>query len=953
MTTLSSLVITRQAATIAQVDEALACQVMKGGDLGTCLLELGAMKEEVLLPLLSEAYGMPAVAPGPLPAAPLALLRMVPHAVALTYGLYPIGEAQGELHLAVVEPLPAAVEEDLSFALGAHIKQFAATSLRVRQALARDYGIPLERRFARLLAAVEQRPDPSPTEPPPEGYRSHRPSVEPPPGSMSLAPRKRTWPGMLAVREAQKPAGPSIPQAPAAPEIPESFADLEGPPSSSRRDPEAPLGATNGEGAARSNGFDPHHEPPRAPSEPARASAPPGAPAQEAQVSKYFVLTPSVPPVSEHAPTPIAPPVSEILAMATPDSDPPTRFSEVPATLPTGQRVSAADHVASAASDAAPVHATSHAVGGASGAANDVPLAVAEAAVDAASAAEEARPSRPPSLPAPPHDFVMEAMMATAARVEKKRQRRAEQMAGKALLGWARRAAGSAVADDRAKDRRRGPLTPASAELQLEDAVTGDEALGIFFAFARQYFEYSALFVVHGDLAAGYDAWGPGASRDKVRTIGVALDLPNALSHARQQGTAVIAPLQRTGLDADLRSDFGRTAGRDVFVLPIMVRQRCVALLYGDQGFEPALATESAAVVAMVPFLAAALERIVMRKKRATLRQSLRPSGDPPSAEPGASVPPAPPAPSPLAQSVPPSVAAGEDSSPDLTVSEEEDDGATSEIIGEMASDSLPPPSGGDMQGHDPLASASMSASPHPPPASRAASHELPRVLIRADLVDQVIAGGEAGERALGEILALGVAAIPSVFARFPGPLTVDRNQAIGDLPRPADCGPVLRIIATMRRLALPFLAVRSADSNVEVRFWATYLLGELNYADVSAALVPRLFDENPAVRRIAVRSARTLAASGNEGVPLRKALERTVSYAEEPEGRRLIALWTIGELRLFRSIPTLIAVVDDPIDSIAEAAQRSLTAMTRQDFGRKQDKWREWWETKGRKRLP
>ena len=154
-----------------------------------------------------------------------------------------------------------------------------------------------------------------------------------------------------------------------------------------------------------------------------------------------------------------------------------------------------------------------------------------------------------------------------------------------------------------------------------------------------------------------------------------------------------------------------------------------------------------------------------------------------------------------------------------------------------------------------------------------------------------------------------------------------------------------------VRRLALPFLAVRSADSDVEVRFWATYLLGELNYADVAAALVPRLFDENPAVRRIAVRSARTLAAGGNEA--LRKALERTVSYSEEPEGRRLIALWTIGELRLYRSIPTLISVLADPVDSIAEAALRSLTAMTRQEFGKRREKWTEWWETKGRQRLP
>jgi hypothetical protein len=902
MTTLSSLVITRQAATIAQVDEALACQVMKGGDLGTCLLELGAIKEEALVPLLGEAYALPTVPPGPLPPAPLALLRLVPHAVALTYGIYPVGEADGELHLAVVEPLPPAVEEDLAFALGAHLKQFVATSVRVRQALARDYGIPLERRYSRLLASIEQRPDPSPTEPPPEGYKSMRPSVEPPPNSaISLAPRKRTWPGMLAVRTEDRAPSPSIPAAPAAPSIETDFSDIEGEPSSAEPRMLAPTPGVDGGALVAPNG----------------PSAELGASASEPE-SKYFVLTPSVPPVSELAPTPLMPPVSEILAMSLPDSDPPTRFSDVPATLPTGQGVAAS--------------------------AGDV------TSVERRAVSEPPRASRSPgTLPPPPHDFVMEASMATAARVERKRQRRAEQRTGKALVGWARRAAGSAVADERSKDRRRGPITPAAAELQLEDAVTGDEALGIFFTFARQYFEYSALFIVHGDLAAGYDAWGPGASRDKVRTIGVALDLPNALSYARKQAIAVIAPLQRAGLDADLRADLARSANRDVFVLPILLRQRCVALLYGDQGFEPVDPAESGSVVAMTPFLAEALERILLRKKRAAVRQSMQPPGEASNGVADAT------------ESVVASAVA--QNGPELTVVEndEDEDDATSvrAILGEMEADSLPPPSGRasaqleDVPADDPLASASMSASPHPPPASRTPNHELPRVLIRSDLVDQVVAGGERGERALGEILALGEAAIPSVFARFPGPLTVDRNQAIGDLPRPADCGPVLRIVATMRRLALPFLAVRSADTDVEVRFWATYLLGELNYADVAAALVPRLFDENPAVRRIAVRSARTLAAGSNEGVPLRKALERTVSYSEEPEGRRLIALYTIGELRLYRSIPTLISVLNDPVEAISEAALRSLTAMTRQEFGKKQEKWMDWWETKGRRRLP
>ena len=246
MTTLSSLVITRQAATIAQVDEALACQVMRGGDLGTCLLELGAMREDALLPLLGEAYALPHVAPGPLPQAPPALLRMVPQAVASTYGLYPLSDAEGELSVAVVEPLPQAVEEDLTFALGAHLKQYVATSVRVRQALARDYGVPIDRRYARLLALIEQKPDPSPTDPPPSRF-SAMPSVPPGPSSvLSLSPRKRTWPGMLAVREAEKPVTPPIPSAPATPNIAEDFSDLEGEPSSSDEMPVAEARFRNG-----------------------------------------------------------------------------------------------------------------------------------------------------------------------------------------------------------------------------------------------------------------------------------------------------------------------------------------------------------------------------------------------------------------------------------------------------------------------------------------------------------------------------------------------------------------------------------------------------------------------------------------------------------------------------------------------------------------------------------
>ena len=165
-----------------------------------------------------------------------------------------------------------------------------------------------------------------------------------------------------------------------------------------------------------------------------------------------------------------------------------------------------------------------------------------------------------------------------------------------------------------------GPSPRPTPRHQLEEATTGEQALAIFFAFARQYFEYSALFMVHGDLAAGHDASGPGATGDKVRAIGVALDLPSALSYAKDRGTATLLHLKRIGLDADLRADLARTAAHEVLVLPIVMRGRCVALLYGDDGEQPVDYGEIGDVVAMASLLSAVLERILLRKKRAALR---------------------------------------------------------------------------------------------------------------------------------------------------------------------------------------------------------------------------------------------------------------------------------------------------------------------------------------------
>src|ERR1700722_6402135 len=117
---LSSLIVQREVASMRQVEEALARQVIYGGDLVTNLLEVARVDEVVLTLLLAES------------------MRLA--------------------------PAPA---EQLRFALGMNLEQRAAPAVRVHQAMARAYGVPLDRRMLRLIARLGgDSPDAGSTPPP-------------------------------------------------------------------------------------------------------------------------------------------------------------------------------------------------------------------------------------------------------------------------------------------------------------------------------------------------------------------------------------------------------------------------------------------------------------------------------------------------------------------------------------------------------------------------------------------------------------------------------------------------------------------------------------------------------------------------------------------------------------------------------------------------------------------
>ncbi len=1034
---LSSLIVQRGIASIREIEEALARQVLYGGDFVTNLFEVSRVEEATLMPVVAESYGLPPAPTGELPKVPPEAAQLVTAEVVRERAFAPL-EVGASLVVAVAEPLSRDAEQELTFALALPIEQRIAPLFRIRQALARDYGLPLDKRTTRLITKIINK-------------------------------------------------GPSI-------------ASIAPPPLESTAH---------------------HRAPPRPPS-----VAPP-------------------------------PPARSI--------DPPRAASTAQGTL--------------------------------------------------------VRKVETPAL--------------------------------------------------RPIRRRRGPLTAEVARAELEASAERDVIFDILFEFARQFFDYTALFIVHGDIAEGRDAFGDGASREKVARVGVPLDLANILSRAREAKKILRAKPSNEGLDPVLMNDLARDGGTECAVFPIIVRTRVVALLFGDGGPSGIDDVGVRQVEELVASASGAFERVIMRRKlkgsdvaeggaiaakkkaapsvpppatqvsappvpsirnvrpaveelappirdlmaepmsrvATTLREPTataksvmpadpssvrsdrpppsnllavrRPSGRPiPREEPdsgkgsvlaalaatasssvapptsasvapsaSASVPPSSPPPrtpsgrpttrsqalkraeAPRLEfgtpSIPSVIAEGASwgftpPAPDAVVERQltwDRDGSTSGVggrgegtkpasaslgeipyspraespppmraapitdlspqpigpIGPIASfgtidaspaapevrvqpfanqitldDSIdasstpgptpavptlvagspllpmleakvdenpkpvtplvvvtpdrdmkpialdsvtdpdatpvaPPVFDPDLQPtpiaapvaeipgvripNDPILSLAqrkgmppvlpalpesksmpmseqqISVPAHRPPSSRSDhSRILPSVIVDVSseyvsLVERVLAGPD--EEAETTLLRAGGYAMPAIMASFPGPIALEPERLVsGKLPRVADCGPVIRLIASQRRTALPFVLTHVEGADADARFWATYLLTELVYPDAIDAAIARNFDEDARVRRAARAACRALSEAHPQPV-----VERLGEIATSQSlARRLHAIEALGETREPLAVPVLLPLLEDGADQIVKATRAALVTITQQDFGRDAQKWLEWW---------
>ena len=135
-------------------DRAVAQQARLKGRFCTNLLELGGVREDLLLRALAVQHGVATCSAAELVEIRPDVLRLVPGKLAANLGVVPFQRLGRNLSLAMRDPKDLPALDEISFLTGLAISPFVALDVRIQVALSRHFGIPVEPRYQDLSARL-------------------------------------------------------------------------------------------------------------------------------------------------------------------------------------------------------------------------------------------------------------------------------------------------------------------------------------------------------------------------------------------------------------------------------------------------------------------------------------------------------------------------------------------------------------------------------------------------------------------------------------------------------------------------------------------------------------------------------------------------------------------------------------------------------------------------------
>ena len=151
---LGQILIDRGAITTVELEHALRNQLMLGGHLGTCLLELGMVDERKLGDALAAALRVPYANPEVFRHIQPLAVRSLPRRLVEEYQAVPIRRRGNALDVAMINPRDLQAIDALSFASSCTITPWVAPEVRIYEAMERRYDIPRRIRYIAISRSL-------------------------------------------------------------------------------------------------------------------------------------------------------------------------------------------------------------------------------------------------------------------------------------------------------------------------------------------------------------------------------------------------------------------------------------------------------------------------------------------------------------------------------------------------------------------------------------------------------------------------------------------------------------------------------------------------------------------------------------------------------------------------------------------------------------------------------
>ena len=155
------------------------------------------------------------------------------------------------------------------------------------------------------------------------------------------------------------------------------------------------------------------------------------------------------------------------------------------------------------------------------------------------------------------------------------------------------------------------------ARAVLAQAARRDEVVLAALRYARDFFQYAALFAVTRDAVAGHDALGPEeGTREVCRTVALYASDPGIFRTAIETLAPYLGPVSRESAGSVAVLDgLWRGSPRAALVYPILLRDRPVCILYADNGEAPVSARRLGDLLLFLSTVGGAFERIIRARK--------------------------------------------------------------------------------------------------------------------------------------------------------------------------------------------------------------------------------------------------------------------------------------------------------------------------------------------------